>query len=250
MKINADYHTHTIYSRKSHANGTVMQNALLAKESGLTEIAITDHGFSHTLFGLRVKDLEKRKAECQAAEKATGVKVLVGIETNILNRQGKIDIPPHLLNHFDIIISGFHTGARMPIKYTFMRMFFLFRNKHFKKQNTEMIVNTLRNNKIDILTHPGRAMECDLIEIGKVCAETKTYFELNEKSGHISIDELREIAKTGCEFVINSDHHKHGSDIKKQIGYYKRQIENAKQAGIQIANADGKTIRVKDHSAL
>ena len=38
----ADYHTHTVYS---HGTGSVLENALIAKEKGLKEIAITDHGF-------------------------------------------------------------------------------------------------------------------------------------------------------------------------------------------------------------
>ena len=44
MKLTADYHTHTIFS---HGKGTILENALSAKEIGLKSIAITDHGFSH-----------------------------------------------------------------------------------------------------------------------------------------------------------------------------------------------------------
>jgi len=49
MILTADYHTHTPYS---HGKGTVMENAARAKELGLKQIGITDHGFSHLAFGL------------------------------------------------------------------------------------------------------------------------------------------------------------------------------------------------------
>ena len=42
MLLTGDYHTHTIYS---HGKGTVLENVMRAKEVGLQEIAITDHGF-------------------------------------------------------------------------------------------------------------------------------------------------------------------------------------------------------------
>lgn len=50
MILTADYHTHTPYS---HGKGTVEENAARAKELGLKQIGITDHGFSHLAFGLK-----------------------------------------------------------------------------------------------------------------------------------------------------------------------------------------------------
>ena len=52
MILTADYHTHTPYS---HGKGTVEENAARAKELGLKQIGITDHGFSHLAFGLKRK---------------------------------------------------------------------------------------------------------------------------------------------------------------------------------------------------
>ena len=54
MYLTADYHTHTPYS---HGKNTVLENAVAAKAKGLKEIAITDHGFNHILFGLKRKKL-------------------------------------------------------------------------------------------------------------------------------------------------------------------------------------------------
>lgn len=56
MILTADYHTHTPYS---HGKGTVEENAARAKELGLKQIGITDHGFSHIAFGLRRKEFPR-----------------------------------------------------------------------------------------------------------------------------------------------------------------------------------------------
>ena len=52
MKIVADYHTHSTYSKWYHARNTIDQMVKHAKKLGLTEIAITDHGPKHMLFGI------------------------------------------------------------------------------------------------------------------------------------------------------------------------------------------------------
>ena len=49
MILTADYHTHTVYS---HGKGKIIENALVAKEKGLKQIGISDHGFAHPAFGL------------------------------------------------------------------------------------------------------------------------------------------------------------------------------------------------------
>ena len=49
MAFFGDYHTHTTYS---HGKGSVADNARAAAAVGLKEIAITDHGLRHIIFGI------------------------------------------------------------------------------------------------------------------------------------------------------------------------------------------------------
>ena len=77
MILTADYHTHTPFS---HGKNTVLENAEKAKEQGLQQIAITDHGYTHVVFGLRRRKIKEYRAQCEEATRKTGVKVLVGIE--------------------------------------------------------------------------------------------------------------------------------------------------------------------------
>ena len=73
MILTGDYHTHTPYS---HGKNTVEENVAKAKEVGLKQIAITDHGFSHVAFGLRRRQVEKYIHECKAASEKYGIDVL------------------------------------------------------------------------------------------------------------------------------------------------------------------------------
>ena len=56
MILTADYHTHTKYSDGKY---TVLENVARAKELGLQEIGITEHGFSHLFFGIHRKEMKK-----------------------------------------------------------------------------------------------------------------------------------------------------------------------------------------------
>ena len=70
MILTADYHTHTPYS---HGKNTIEENVARAKEIGLQQIGITDHGFSHLAFGLHRKEVQSYKAECREAEAKHGM---------------------------------------------------------------------------------------------------------------------------------------------------------------------------------
>ena len=55
MILTGDYHTHTPFS---HGKNTVDENAKRAKELGLKQIGISDHGFSHIAFGVRRRQID------------------------------------------------------------------------------------------------------------------------------------------------------------------------------------------------
>lgn len=97
MKLTSDYHTHTPYS---HGKNTVLENAKAAKAKNLKEIGITDHGFNHLLFGLKRKNLPDLRAEIDEAERLTGVKVLLGMESNLISVSGETDLRTSDLKKF------------------------------------------------------------------------------------------------------------------------------------------------------
>ena len=213
MKINLDLHTHTVYS---HGKGTIMENAISAKEKGLYGIAITDHGFSHPAFGMRRKKLDKMRMECAKAQEETGVKVLLGIESNIRGVDGTIDVKPSDYAKLDILLAGVHKFIFYKTVGDFNRL--LLRNMchdKFKfnatdkllKYNTACYVNAVKNNPIDVLTHIGYGCACNAEEVAKAAADYGTYIEISTKKNPLTDEEWRKVIATGVNFVLDSDAH-------------------------------------------
>lgn len=213
MQLNYDFHTHTTYS---HGKGSILDNAVSAKEKGLKGITISDHGFSHPAFGMKRKKLDKMKADCENAEKETGIKVKLGIESNLLGISGKIDVKEKDYEKLDMILAGVHRFILYDgIKEWFKLFGSNFCTNAFKKQasaslikrNTEVYINAIKNNPIDILTHVNYLVFADAVEVAKVCADYGTYFEINTKKIHLSDEEWLKVIDTNVNFVIDSDAH-------------------------------------------
>ena len=244
MILTADYHTHTPYS---HGKNTVLENAKAAKAANLKEIAITDHGFNHILFGLKRKNLTSLRAEIDEAEKLTGVKVLLGMESNIISVDGDADMKLDDLQNFDIFLCGIHEV----VKYRKFSDFYNIMVKNYsaykfgKKPSQKVIdnttkayINVIKNNPVDIITHINYKCYCNLEEVAKCCADYGTYIEINTKKRHVSAEELNLMASTGVRFVIDSD--AHSAD---RVGDTKIAEEILAEASVpmeQIDNIDGR----------
>ena len=214
MILTADYHTHTPYS---HGKNTVEENVLAAKEQGLTQIGISDHGFSHVAFGLRKKKVADCIAECKTAQQKHGVTVLMGIEANIRGVDGKTDLTEKDFENFDIFLCGKHVFIWYD-KFSDFTSYgcgnFIadkFKKKPSQKlieRNTKAYINAIKNNPVDAVTHLGYLCPANVLEVAKCAADYGTYIELNSKKQHLTDDELCEIiAKTDARFIVNSDAH-------------------------------------------
>ena len=244
MILTADYHTHTPYS---HGKNTVLENATAAKKMGLKQIAITDHGFNHLLFGLKRKKLDDLRSEIKEAEKLTGVKVLMGMESNLISLDGETDMRPEDLDRFDIYLFGIHEV----LKYKKVSDFYniMMRNytayKLGKKppekvieNTTKAYINAVKNNPVDILTHINYKCCCDLKEVAKACADYGTYIEINTKKRHVSPEEVDLMASTGVRFVVDSD--AHSADRVGDTKIADELIRDCKFPLEQIDNIDGR----------
>ncbi len=244
MKLTADYHTHTVFS---HGKGTILQNAISAKEKGLVQVGISDHGFSHPAFGLNSRKLPKMRALCDEATKETGVKTLLGIESNIIGMDGRVDLKEKNYGYFDIFLAGLH-------KFVLFRPSALFKvslpdiintklgksevSDRLIKQNTKMFVNVIKNNPVDVITHLNYFCFADAVEVAKVAADYGTYIELNSKKVHLSDEELFKVLETGVNFVISSD--AHSTDRVGEISLVEELVSRVNIPLDRIHNIDGR----------
>ncbi len=244
MILSSDYHTHTKYS---HGKGSVLDNALVAKEKGLKEVGISDHGFAHPAFGLRNRKLPNLKKDCEFATNQTGVKVLKGIESNIIGTDGTVDLKAKHYDDFDIFLAGIHKLVMFKFKSWFTLGFPDLFNSTFKRQNvskrlikenTKTFINVIKNNPVDIITHINFCCYADAVEVAKVARDYGTYIELNCKKVHLSDEELYAVANTGVKFVIDSD--AHTPDRVGEISLIEKTLERVSINKEQIMNIDGR----------
>ena len=218
----ADYHTHSRYSRWYHASGSVDQMARRAKELGLQEIAITDHGPKHVAFGIKSKNFLKAKKDCLKASQKYGINVYMGCESNIIRGDGTIDVTPEQQEHLDILLMGYHKGTKCDfIKYFNKRV----RNTPEQIQkNTMAYINAINKNNIAIITHLNEYIRVNTAAVAQACAKKGTIIELNSKHLKFTDDDVKALVASGVNFVLSSDAHsaKRVADVSRSIDFANR----------------------------
>ena len=243
MELTADYHTHTPYS---HGKGSVLENAERAKALGFKEIGITDHGFSHVIFGVRRKQVQDLMRDCKEAEKKTGIRVYTGLENNIRGVSGKCDFTQADYENFDLFLAGIHvyihyehlSDWKLGWGSVIRQKLNIKPSRSLIEDTTKAYINAIKNNPIDILTHIGFRCFCDPVEVAKCCRDYGTYLEISAKKHHLTDDQLAKVAETGVRFVIDSDAHS-----VARVGDHALAEEQIMRVGIplsQFDNLDGR----------
>lgn len=246
-KILGDYHTHTIYSsgfRKEgiHATGTIEENAQVAFNKGLSTLVISDHGPGHYFYGFRKENILETRKEIDRLNEIyipKGLKILLGIEANLVSVDGILDVDEDFIKHIDILLMGYHYGATpKSIKdgYNLYILNFASKLMSFTEEKTIEIytkayLKALDNYSIDIITHPGSKAKIDIVEVAKKCAKLGTALEISSKHSELSVESLMRIKDLDIDinYYINSDAH-----IPEDVGNLENGIMKAKIAGIDF----------------
>jgi putative hydrolase len=230
MQIIADYHTHTVYS---HGKGSIEDNVKEAISKGIKTIGISDHGYKHMNFGVKVKDISKMREEIDKLKlKYDNIEILLGMECNILDENGNIDINDNIMPLLDYVMAGYHFGS-MPTSIKGMINHcnnYVVKSKKAKEYNTKAIINAMRKNDIFIITHPGDKGDVCIQEIAKVAKETNTRLEINSSHGFLSVSQLKEIKHIGNKFIIGSDAHK-----PENVGNFELAMKNIREADLDLS---------------
>lgn len=197
MKYLLDSHTHSIAS--DHAYSTIDENVRAAAAMGLEMLALTDHAPA-------MKGTTSRGffANLQVVpDFLHGVRLLKGVELNIIDFNGTVDLDVNILDSLDIAIASLHSPCIAP------GSFF---------ENTNACILAMENPYIDILGHPGDPRyPMDYEAIFRVAQETGTLLEINNASfipngvraGSVENIEkiLRMAMKADTPIVMGSDAH-------------------------------------------
>jgi len=156
--IRGDLQMHSNYS---DSTASIEELARFCEQLGYEYILITDHSQSAKYaHGLEIDRLYKQWEEIDGLNKRLKIKILKGIEVDIL-ANGKLDYPDKILRELDLVVASIHQG--------------------FTKNVTERICSAMENPYVDIIGHPtGRLIskrEGYLMDINKVmekAAQTRT----------------------------------------------------------------------------
>ncbi|ASU23814.1 phosphatase [Vibrio qinghaiensis] len=196
MNLVVDTHTHTYAS--GHAYSTLIENARSAKENGLAMFCTTDHaqsmpGAPHYWFFSNQRILPRF---------LEGVAIIRGIESNIMNRAGEIDVHPSVDQNLDWVIASFHEPVFQPAD---------------KAAHTEALINVIKGGRVDALGHLGNPnFDFDFDEVIACAAQYHVAIEINNSTlkGHSrvgSVDRCYQIAKVakahGAYVTTGSDAH-------------------------------------------
>lgn len=242
MVLQGDYHTHTIYT---HGHGTVEDSVKVAIKRGLKQIAITEHSFSQAFYGINKKEYNEMRVEIESLRrKYKGrIDILCGLESNLLDLNGNIDLPPEERKIVDILVVGYHAN----FKPRSLKAFFTFwipnvlgiggKSKKQIAKNTEAYTKAIKKNKIDIISHlNSHRCYVDPVKIAKVAKEYNTYIELNGKVINFSDEQMEDMIATGVKFIIDSDAH-----YPDRVGKNHRGMNFVEKYNIppeQVANLD------------
>lgn len=205
MKLIYDLHTHTIFS---HGTGTIEDNVRIAKEKGLKEIGITDHGFEHGLYAVNRKKLPQMRIECDRLSKKYNLKVLLGIEADIIDYNGNIDVNENDKSFLDFVIVGYHKVLKPRWRVFWFSLFTkIIKTKKQREKLTDSYIKALDKHNIKFFTHLNRAVKVNVKRIADECKKRDMPIELNGKGIYFSQEEIEYMKKNGNKFICGSDAH-------------------------------------------
>ncbi len=194
-RIEADTHTHTLASQ--HAYSTVMELVHEAKKKGLKGIAVTDHGpdLGDAPYAGHFHNLKS------IPRLVDGIVVLRGIEANLLDFDGRLDLDNRLLSTLDWVIVSIHG-----VCFT----------AGTKEDHTRAWMNVLQNPWVDVIGHSGQNdfeydYESVIIEAGKrgkiIEINNHSFSGVRPGSEKNCPEIARLCKKHGVRIVVNSDTH-------------------------------------------
>ena len=162
MKYVLDTHTHTLAS--GHAYNTITEMIQTAKDKNLQLLGITDHapampGSSHGFYFSNFRVIPRQY---------DNLKVSLGVELNILDYNGTIDLEDYILPEMDHVIASLHKCCITPGS---------------PSENTNAVIEAIKNPYVNIIGHPDEDLYS--LDYEAICQAAKEYnvlLELNNSS--------------------------------------------------------------------
>ncbi|MCL2431661.1 PHP domain-containing protein [Candidatus Bathycorpusculum sp.] len=211
--LKIDMHIHSIAS--GHSISTVNEIVTQARRKRMTHIAIIEHGPS--MVGAPHQGYFWISDKLPRSFGA--LRVFYGCEANIIDSCGQLDLDEDKLRSQSIVLAGLHERTPYPCNLS-------------RQENTNAIVNAMKNRAVSIISHPIRPQfPIDIATVVEVAAQKRIILELNTQYirsavGTEYIDQYKLLIdyakKYDAKLIINSDAHAHyfiGDDfVLRELG--------------------------------
>lgn len=164
MKAIMDLHTHTIAS--GHGYSTLQENIEEAMRLGLQYLGLSEHGPAmpggpHPYFFSNYRCIPRQHGS---------LRLLCGVEVNIMDDKGGMDLEEWLLERMDYVIASMHPPCVAPGS---------------KAYNTRASIRAMQNPYVKILGHPDDARyPLDYEELVRAAKAEGVALEVNNSSLH------------------------------------------------------------------
>nr|WP_285817756.1 phosphatase [Echinimonas agarilytica] len=214
-----DTHAHTIGS--THAFSTVHDYLTVAKQRGLEAFAITDHGVAmpdspHLYHFINMKIFPRS---------VDGIVIFRGMEANILNENGDLDVEEPLLSKLDWIIASFHEPVFPPST---------------KAAHTNALIGAIESGRCQVIGHPGNpnfpfdyeaVIEAAVANNVAIEVNNSSFLESRHGSEPNCIAILEVAQRLNAKISIATDSH-----ISFQLGDFTQSLKAVERVGIDEAN--------------
>jgi DNA polymerase (family X) len=193
--LRGDLQMHTTESDGRHS---IEQMAQAALKMGYEYVAITDHSKAVTVANGMDETRTREHAGRIRAAKVSGIRILAGIEVDIL-KDGRLDLADEVLAELDIVVASIHSFMNME-----------------RAEITERMLAAIENPYVQIIGHPtGRillrrdAMAYDMERILDAARRRGVVVECNAAPDRLDLKDayLRMAKDRGVRVVISTDAH-------------------------------------------
>jgi len=220
METLLDVHTHSVAS--GHAYSTIQEMAHRATELRLQVLGITEHAPS--LPGAPVTIYFKNLGV--VPRRMEGVRILLGVELNIMGTDGAIDMEPEVLRLLDLRIAGLHQLCWWPSSL---------------EENMQALLHAMRNPWVQIISHPADSpFLLDFRPLVETAKETGTLLELNnstlnpkrgKRTAHENFCQMLRLCKEmSVPVILGSDAH-----ISFSIADYSRALPLLEETNFPVS---------------
>lgn len=224
MKIIADTHTHTIIS--GDAFSTLLENIHMAARRGMKYLCTTEHVCSALYNAPRPEYFRSLHALPRRWE---DVEIVRGVEANVIDDEGRVDMPDDMMNWLEWVIASMHTSALPP---------------RDARAHTRAWIGVAKNPAIDVIGHiDDHRFAFDVDTVVRAFADYGKIVEVNEQSAVVRPGSeallqavLEACVKYGVPIVVCSDAH-----FVDKVARFDRSVARLEAMGFpedRILNAD------------